>query len=63
MFFLLEAKAESQRISFVAPESANSARVLAELLADIVRDAGGAPRIETMCVTCILGFGMRFSLM
>jgi hypothetical protein len=35
----------SQRhhISFVAPESANSARVLAELLADIIRDAGGSP--------------------
>jgi hypothetical protein len=35
--------AATDRISFVAPESANSARVLAELLADIVRDAGGAP--------------------
>ena len=40
--FFLEGS-QSQRISFVAPESANSARVLAELLADIVRDAGGSP--------------------
>ncbi len=39
---------QTDRISFVGPESANSARVLAELLADIVRDAGGAPVIETM---------------
>ena len=36
-------KASTDRISFVAPESANSARVLAELLADIIRDAGGSP--------------------
>lgn len=35
--------AATDRISFVAPESASGARVLAELLADIVRDAGGAP--------------------
>jgi hypothetical protein len=41
-------KASTDRISFVAPESANSARVLAELLADIVRDAGGSPTIETL---------------
>jgi hypothetical protein len=34
---------QSQRISFVAPESANSARVLDELLTDIIRDAGGSP--------------------
>jgi hypothetical protein len=31
----------------VAPESANSARVLAELLADIIRDAGGCPIISS----------------
>ena len=41
-------KASTDRISFVAPESANSARVLAELLADIIRDAGGSPTIETL---------------
>jgi hypothetical protein len=35
-------KASTDRISFVAPESASGARVLAELLADIIRDAGGA---------------------
>ena len=40
-------KASTDRISFVAPESANSARVLAELLADIIRDAGGAPVISS----------------
>jgi hypothetical protein len=40
-------KASTDRISFVAPESANSARVLAELLADIVRDAGGSPVISS----------------
>ena len=38
-------KASTDRISFVAPESANSARVLAELLADIIRDAGGSPAV------------------
>ena len=37
----------TDRISFVAPESASGARVLAELLADIVRDAGGAPIISS----------------
>lgn len=36
-------KASTDRISFVAPESTSGARVLAELLADIVRDVGGAP--------------------
>ena len=45
--FLLDGR-QTDRISFVAPESANGARVLAELLADIIRDAGGAPVIETM---------------
>ena len=39
--------ASTDRISFVAPESASGARVLAELLADIVRDAGGAPSISS----------------
>jgi hypothetical protein len=37
----------TDRISFVAPESASGARVLAELLADIVRDAGGSPIISS----------------
>jgi len=40
-------KASTDRISFVAPESVNSARVLAELLADIIRDAGGSPVISS----------------
>ena len=40
-------KASTDRISFVAPESANSAQILAELLADIVRDAGGSPVISS----------------
>ena len=40
-------KASTDRISFVAPESASGARVLAELLADIVRDAGGSPIISS----------------
>jgi hypothetical protein len=40
--------ASTDRISFVAPETASGARVLAELLGDIVRDAGGAPNIETL---------------
>jgi hypothetical protein len=40
-------KASTDRISFVAPESANTARVLAELLADIIRDAGGSPVISS----------------
>jgi hypothetical protein len=40
-------KASTDRISFVAPESASGARVLAELLADIIRDAGGAPVISS----------------
>jgi hypothetical protein len=40
--------ASTDRISFVAPETASGARVLAELLADIIRDAGGAPNIETL---------------
>jgi hypothetical protein len=40
-------KASTDRISFVAPESASGARVLAELLADIVRDAGGAPVVSS----------------
>ena len=44
--FFLEGR-QRDRISFVAPESANSARVLAELLADIVRDAGGSPVISS----------------
>ena len=35
--------ASTDRISFVAPESASGARVLTELLADIIRDAGGSP--------------------
>lgn len=38
-------KASTDRIRFVAPETASGARVLAELLADIIRDAGGAPVI------------------
>ena len=40
-------KASTDRISFVAPESANSARVLVELLTDIIRDAGGSPVISS----------------
>ena len=40
-------KASTDRISFVAPESASGARVLAELLADIIRDAGGSPVISS----------------
>ena len=36
----------TNRISFVAPESVSSARVLAELVADIIRDAGGSPNIS-----------------
>jgi len=40
-------KASTDRISFVAPESASGARVLAELLADIIRDAGGTPVISS----------------
>ena len=39
--------ASTDRISFVAPESASGARVLAELLADIIRDAGGVPVISS----------------
>ena len=39
--------ASTDRISFVAPETASGARVLAELLADIIRDAGGAPVISS----------------
>jgi hypothetical protein len=45
--FLMDGR-QTDRISFVGPESASGAWVLAELLADIIRDAGGAPRIETM---------------
>jgi hypothetical protein len=44
--FFLEGS-QRDRISFVAPESANSARVLAELLADIIRDAGGSSVISS----------------
>ncbi len=44
--FFLEGR-QRDRISFVAPESVNSARVLAELLADIVRDAGGSSIIRS----------------
>jgi hypothetical protein len=40
-------KASTDRISFVAPETASGARVLAELLADIIRDAGGSPVISS----------------
>lgn len=39
--------ASTDRISFVAPETASGARVLAELLADIIRDAGGSPIISS----------------
>ena len=39
--------AATDRISFVAPESVSGARVLAELLADIIRDAGGSPVISS----------------
>jgi hypothetical protein len=35
--------ASTDRISFVAPETASGARVLAELIADVIRDAGGSP--------------------
>ena len=40
-------KASTDRISFVAPETASGALVLAELLADIIRDAGGSPVISS----------------
>lgn len=39
--------ASTDRISFVAPESASGARVLAELIADVIRDAGGSPVISS----------------
>lgn len=39
-------KASTDRISFVAPETTSGARVLAELLADIIRNAGGSPVIS-----------------
>jgi len=35
----------TDRISFVAPETASGARVLAELISDVIRDAGGSPVI------------------
>lgn len=38
-------KASMDRISFVAPETASGAQVLAELLAGTIRDAGGSPVI------------------
>jgi hypothetical protein len=37
----------TDRISFVAPETASGARVLAELIADVIRDAGGSPLISS----------------
>lgn len=37
--------ASTDRISFVAPETASGARVLVELIADVIRDAGGSPLI------------------
>ena len=40
-------EASTDRISFVAPETASGALVLAELLADIIRDAGGSPVISS----------------
>jgi hypothetical protein len=39
--------ASTDRISFVAPETASGARVLAELIADVIRDAGGSPLISS----------------
>ena len=39
--------ASTDRISFVAPETASGARVLAELIADVIRDAGGSPSISS----------------
>jgi hypothetical protein len=44
--FFLEGS-QRDRISFVAPESASGARVLAELIADVIRDAGGSPLISS----------------
>ena len=40
-------KASTDHISFVAPETASGARVLAELLADIIQNAGGSPIISS----------------
>ena len=39
--------ASTDHSSFVAPDSASGARVLAELLADIIRDTGGSPSITS----------------